>query len=72
MATDVTGRQLMPGQRIAYPVRKGSDMWLCTARIEYLSEGVGGTVIHARNPEGRPVKIVQLERVVILPENTPR
>lgn len=72
MATDITGRQIMPGQRVAYPVRKGSAMWLSTARVESISEGAGGITVHARNPEGRTVRITSLDRVVILPENTPR
>lgn len=72
MATDLTGRELKAGQRIAYPVRKGSVMRMCTARLEHISEGVGGFTLHARNPDGRAVKVTGLDRVVILPEGTPR
>jgi len=72
MATDVTGREIKVGQRLAYPVRKGSRMWLCTARVEGIVNGAGGYTVHARNPEGRSVKITSLERIVILPEGTPK
>jgi len=72
MPVDVTGRELKIGQRVAYPVRKRSDMWLSTARIESISEGAGGFTLHARNPEGRALRITALERVVIVPEGTPR
>lgn len=72
MPVDVTGRPLAVGQRIAYPVRKRSDMWLTMARIELIAEGAGGITIHGRNDAGRAVKITSLERVVIVPERTPR
>jgi hypothetical protein len=72
MAVDVTGREIKIGQRIAYPVRKRSDMWLSTARVESIAEGAGGYTLHCRNPEGRSLRITALERVVIVPEGTPR
>lgn len=73
MPVDVTGREIKVGDRVAYPVRKGSVMWLCTARVESIAKrGQDGHLLYARNPEGRSVRIVALERTVILPEGTPR
>lgn len=69
MIEDITGREVKVGDRIAYPVRRHSDMWLSTARIEYITpEGV----IKARNPNGRAVTIHGVERIVLLPPDTPR
>jgi len=47
-------------------------MWLTMAKIELIAEGAGGTTIHGRNDAGRAVKITSLERVVIVPDRTPR
>ena len=72
MCIDFTGREITVGMRVSYPVRKGSAMWLQSARVESVMLGAGGYTIHARNPEGRPVRITAMDRCVIIPEGTPK
>lgn len=45
--TDHMGNTLSAGDKVAYPVRKGSRMWLETATISDISFGV--------NSQGRPL-----------------
>ncbi len=77
IAEDITGREIKRGDRIAYPVRQGSQMWLSTARVESIAlgddgQGTSTITLYARNPQGRSVVIKALSRVVKLPEGTPR
>lgn len=38
MLKDIAGRELNPGDIIAYPVRSGSNLWMTTAKILEIKE----------------------------------
>jgi hypothetical protein len=59
---DFMGRTLRAGQVAAYPVRKGSDMWMNKINITQVNE----ESIVGYNPAGRLLTIKNLKNVVIV------
>lgn len=58
---DFLGRQILAGDVIVYPVRRGSSMWLNRLRVTLvLPEGVKGL-----NAEGRWITVHNLNNVVV-------
>jgi hypothetical protein len=66
---DFGGRPIEPGDLIAYPVRRGSSMWLRSMRVSHI-EVIRSTppVYHiaGSNDEGRLVKLDHADRCVIM------
>ena len=59
--TDFLGRQIMAGDVITYPVRRGSSMWLNKLHVtQVLPENVKGL-----NSEGRWITVQNLNNVVV-------
>jgi len=59
---DYLSKTIKKGDKIVYPIRRGSDMHLRTLVVNAVMEdGVHGT-----NDKGRPVKITQTIRCVIV------
>lgn len=59
---DFTGRTIEPGHVVAYPVRRGSQMWLNKLTVTE----VGKDSIAGYNSAGRPLTIKNLRNVVII------
>jgi hypothetical protein len=59
---DFTGRTIETGHVVAYPVRRGSQMWLNKLTVtEVRNNSIAGF-----NNIGRPVTIKNLQNVVII------
>jgi hypothetical protein len=65
-AKDFVGREIKAGCEVAYPVRRGSRMWLNKLKVQQvLDDGVKITVSGFNN-EGRRVSIFNLDNVIVL------
>lgn len=66
---DFGGRPIEPGDVVAYPVRRGSEMWLRSLRVSHI-EVIRSTPpvyrIAGSNDSGRPVRLENPDRCVIL------
>jgi len=66
---DFTGNPIEAGDVIAYPVRRGSDMWLRTLRVSHI-ETIRSTVpiyhICGSNDTGRTVKLENADRCIVI------
>jgi len=66
---DFGGRMIEPGDTIAYPVRRGSEMWLRSLRVSHI-EVIRSTPpvykIAGSNDTGRSVKLENPDRCVIM------
>lgn len=59
--TDFLGREIMAGDTIIYPVRRGSAMWLNKLRVtQVLPDSLTGL-----NPDGRWVTVKNLGNVIV-------
>lgn len=61
---DVRGKEIVVGCKIAYPVRRGSDMELKIAQVSEVNEDC----IYCFNQNGRRVRITQTKRTAVLGE----
>jgi hypothetical protein len=59
---DFLGRRIKPGDTIAYPVRRGSDMWMTW--IQVTSIDTAPVTIVGLNSMGRQITLKSAERVV--------
>ena len=59
---DFLGRRIKPGDTIAYPVRRGSDMWMTTIKVTSLDHAPVRIV--GLNSMGRQITLKNAERVV--------
>lgn len=59
---DFLGRDIVAGNDVVYPVRRGSNMWL--SRMKVLS--TEGDRLRGNNPEGRQVTLTNLANVVVV------
>lgn len=64
--TDFTGEEICSGDLVAYPVRRGSDMQLKTARITSWMCGGNKYTLSAINDDGRRVTLRSTNRLIIL------
>jgi hypothetical protein len=66
---DFTGRPIKVGHVVAYPVRRGSDMWLRKLTVESV-EVIRSTPIvfklHGHNDNGRYARIETPDRCIII------
>ncbi len=66
---DFTGRTIEIGHIIAYPVRRGSEMWLrrlTVEAIEIIQSTPPTFKLHGHNDNGRPAIIETPNRCVII------
>ena len=68
---DVRGIEITPGRLIAYPGRKGSNLWLNIGVVQEVGRKVGNYVMEnvlvvRKQDTGRQVIIEKPERVVVL------
>lgn len=67
-ARDFTKREIRANDRVVYPVRQGSRMWLKELIVRQVSAGPGGKPqISGANAKGRLVTIKNLDNVVVVP-----
>jgi hypothetical protein len=69
-ALDFIGRPIKAGDVVAYPVRRGADMWLRSLRVAHVDviRSVPPVFkIVGTNDKGRTVKLEKPDRCVILP-----
>jgi hypothetical protein len=59
---DFLGRDIVAGNDVVYPVRRGSSMWL--SRMKVLS--TEGGKLRGNNPEGRQIQLTNLENIVVV------
>jgi hypothetical protein len=73
VVVDFGGRVIEPGDIVAYPVRRGSEMWLRSLRVSHI-DVIRATppVYHiaGSNDTGRMVKLENPERCVIMSKGT--
>ena len=68
-ARDFTKREIKVNDRVVYPVRQGSRMWLKELVVRQVSAGPNGQPqISGTNGKGRTVSIKNLDNVVIVPQ----
>jgi hypothetical protein len=68
MVLDFVGKQITPGCRIAYPMRRGSKMWLSSMTVTGIVEEPGGTVtIVGYASDGRRTHTKNVQTCVVLP-----
>jgi hypothetical protein len=68
-AVDFGGEEIKPGQKVAYPVRRGGDMWLRSMVVSHIETiRAAEPVYHVvgTNDGGRPVKLDHPDRCVIM------
>lgn len=66
MPTDYTGTAIEPGDRIAYPVRRGSRMWLNEITVERIDTAGAVPVIVGYSPDGRRTRLKNAELSIVL------
>lgn len=64
---DFTGRVIVAGVKLAYPVRRGSTMCMRSMVVNSVTMVGKDTVISGVNDKGNQVKLTQTSRVVIIP-----
>jgi hypothetical protein len=63
---DFVGKPITIGCRCAYPVRRGSDMWLTTIRVQGINQ-IGETVVlSGYNDAGRKVSVRNVKNCVVV------
>lgn len=64
MITDFMGKELKPGDLIAYPCRSGSNLWMTTARIVEVIEQKSENLVKARKESGFIVTLSRVDNVI--------
>jgi hypothetical protein len=70
-ALDFTGRPISSGDVVAYPVRRGADMWLRSLRVSHVDVIRSNPPVFkivGTNDKGRVVRLEKPDRCVILPK----
>lgn len=68
-ALDFSGQEIISGMKVAYPVRRGGDMWLrymYVSHIETIRAAEPVFHIVGTNDAGRTVKLENPDRCVIM------
>lgn len=69
-AKDFADREIKVGDVCAYPVRRGSRMWLNRLLVQAIVPEMDGSLkLKGTNRDGHPVTITTLDRVVIIGRN---
>lgn len=61
---DIVGKAIEAGCTVAYPVRKGSQMWLKTLAVSRVDEL--NRTLHGYNNLGTPITIKNLNTVAVI------
>ena len=70
VAKDFVDREIKVGDVCAYPVRRGSKMWLNRLLVQAIVADIDGSPkLKGQNRDGHPVTISSLDRVVIIGRN---
>ena len=62
LPTDFMGREIMAGNIIVYPVRRGSAMWMNKLNVQHVEDDK----IVGYNNLGRRITITNLQNVVVV------
>ena len=65
VARDFVNREIKAGDTIAYPVRRGSKMWLNRLTVQQIVAGPKGLQVGGVNSKGRRVTVTNLTNVVV-------
>lgn len=65
-AIDFRGKTIEPGMTVAYPVRRGSQMWLKTLRVQGIEATSDGVKLSGFSEVGRRVTITNLQNCVVV------
>ena len=71
VARDFVDREIKAGNTIAYPVRRGSKMWLNKLTVQQVCEGPKGPQVSGVNSKGRRVAVTNLGNVVVVQSPMP-
>jgi hypothetical protein len=64
---DIVGRDIVVGEDIAYPVRRGSNLWMSRMNVTSIETlGNNKFKIVGLNPEGRRTSVTSIGNVVSL------
>jgi hypothetical protein len=62
---DFMGREIVAGNTVIYPVRRGSDMWMQRINVTKVTDGSSPS-LSGVNPEGRRITIHNLKNVTVV------
>ncbi len=68
-AVDFLGHQIIAGNLIVYPVRRGSEMWMNKLRVEAIRDTPRGKSVSGTNDSGRRITIRNLTNCVVVTES---
>jgi hypothetical protein len=66
LAKDIVGRVIKAGVEIAYPVRRGSEMWLNRLQVQQVIDNGVEWTVSGYNSEGRRVNVHNLDNIIVL------
>lgn len=66
MIKDIVGNEVKAGSKIAYPCRKGSNMWLQILDVTQVDEHAAQPAVKGYSAKGRPIRITNLDNLVCL------
>jgi len=64
-ATDFLGNTISVGDRVVYPVRRGSRMWMNKLTVRSVNDTPSGTTISGTNDSGRLIHVRNLLNCVV-------
>ena len=65
-ATDFLGKTIVAGDRVIYPVRRGSRMWLNKLTVKSVNDTLKGATISGHNDAGRLIHVRNLLNCVVV------
>ena len=68
MPLDYLFREIKVGDRVAYPMRRGSRMWLTTMKVENIEELGGSFLLLGVDATGRRTRTKNLENCEVINE----
>lgn len=63
---DFLGRPITVGCHCAYPVRRGSRMWLTTMCVEGIEHDGGAVRLRGHNASGHSVSILNIKNCIVV------
>jgi hypothetical protein len=67
-AVDFLGHQIIAGDLVVYPVRRGSDMWMNKLRVDSVRDTPRGKAISGTNDAGRRIIVRNLTNCTVISE----
>ena len=65
-ARDFLGNEIAVTDTIAYPVRRGSSMWMKRLIVDAVRDTTNGVRVSGRNELGNPVSIQNIQNCVVV------